>query len=172
MRTRTLIQLVTVGAFLVGCGSTDERVEKKGAAEAKAIGCPSGSIIGGTVRQIKIDSKRPCLIIGVTVEQGIQVKNSSAVIMVENDVGDGIRVTGSVFVGIVNNRIFTGNLEVIQNGQVQVIDNALLDGDILVNGNDEADVNRNEASGDISCDDNGQLDSVLNHADGNEDCRG
>lgn len=167
---RTLTQLVAVAAFLVGCSSTDKRVEDKGSAEA--VGCPSGYIIGGLVGQIKIDSKKPCLIIGVTVEQNIQVKNSSAVIMVENDVGDGIRVTGSAFVGIVNNRIFTGNLEVIRNEQVQVIDNKLLDGDILVKENDEADVNRNEASGDISCTDNGQLDSVLNRAEGEEDCRG
>ena len=167
---KTLTQLVAVGVILVGCSSNDEHMKEKVAAEA--VGCPSGFIIGGLVSQIEIDSTKPCLIIGVTVEQSIQVKNSSAIIMVENDVGDSIGVTGSVFVGIVNNRVFTGNLEVIRNEQVQVIDNELLDGDILVKENDEADVNRNEASGDISCTGNGQLDSVLNREEGEEDCRG
>lgn len=86
MRTRIMTQLVAVAAFLVSrTSTTDERAKKKGSAGAtvKAIGCPSGSIIGRSVRQITINSKQPCLIISVAVEQGIQAQNSSAIIMVE-----------------------------------------------------------------------------------------
>jgi hypothetical protein len=165
------ISLVMLMFSLYACSTSSKKnTDESKTDAATAVDCAGGSIKSEAVDEIIIDGQS-CLIIGVTVERSVRVRNSAAIIMVENDVGHGIEVTDSAFVGIVNNRIISGDLEVIENVQVQVLDNRLLDGDIRVVGNDDADVNRNEASGDIFCDDNRQLDSFLNHADGKEECR-
>lgn len=51
-----------------------------------------------------------------------------------------------------------------------VKDNDVKDGSIRVNGNDSANVNRNDAARDIVCLNNGDLDAFLNHADGEDEC--
>jgi len=53
---------------------------------------------------------------------------------------------------------------------VAVKDNDVKDGSIRVNGNDSANVNRNDTARDIVCLNNGDLDAFLNHADGEDEC--
>ncbi len=140
------------------------------ASTAMAIGCPDGIIQDRVVNDIEINGES-CLIIATTVRGSVTAYSSAAIILMENDISGRIRVESSAFVSVINNRVFNGNINVNNNAEVQVIDNDTLSGSILVYGNDKADVNRNDAGLNIKCSNNRRLDSFLNHADGDDDCK-
>ena len=152
--------LVNAAAALLFAGAS---------AAVMAVDCAGGVIQDTIVESIEINGE-PCLIVGVRVRNGVRVDNSPALMMVENDVGDGVLVTNSAFVGIVNTRISNLSLIVLASGQVAIKDNDVKDGSIRVNGNVSANVNRNDAERDIVCLNNGDLDAFLNHASGEDEC--
>lgn len=135
---------------------------------ATAVDCSGGVIQDTIVESVEV-SGRPCVIIGTRIIGGVRVDSSPAILMVENDVGDGILVRDSGTVAVVNNRVTNLSLVVNTSDLVAVKDNRVKAGSIRVNLNVEAVVTRNDAQRDIVCRENTTLDAFLNHADDGED---
>ena len=158
MKSLKLIVSVAAACLLLGASNA-----------AMAVDCPNGSITDAIVDEIVINGQ-PCFIIGVRVRGTVNIANSPAIVMIENDVGFGIRVENSAFVGVVNNRLSGGSLDVRSSGQVEIVDNDVKKGSLRAIGNSNAQITRNDVGLNLVCANNTKQDAFFNHADGSDNC--
>jgi hypothetical protein len=137
---------------------------------AMAVDCEGGVIRDTIVNNVVINGQS-CFIIGVRVLGAVEVINSPAIVMIENDVGGRLRIRNSGLVGIVNTRVTKGSVVVLESDLVAVKDNDVRDGGMRINRNISAVVNRNDAQLSIRCINNADLDASFNHSDqGSDNC--
>lgn len=183
MKTQKLLVIATIVCLLVGAS---------GAAMARND-CPTGSLAGGTFDEIVITDFVDCSVVGVHVTGRVLVRDADHFTMKGSLVNGDVRVINTVSAVLVGNQVDGGNLVtrantystvvrnvVVGGGSIRVIDdigaqrqqvsvlqNLVLEGNLRVNWNEEADVSENKVrNGDITCRDNDRLDSKDNDAIG------
>jgi hypothetical protein len=115
-----------------------------------------------------------CTIIGSNVAGSIIVTNVRNVVILNNTVGDTIRVDGNAKTGdatVAFNTVLKGNLAVVEMETASVVENETLTGDIKVNRNISAFVQKNLARNNLQCDENTSESFFFNFAkDGSNSC--
>lgn len=158
MKAQEILPKMVVAFALLGASAT-----------ALAVECSDGIIQDQIVKSIEVNGQ-PCLIIGASVREGIVVKNSPAIVIVETDVNNSVLIETSDFIVVANIRVQKGSLIIKDSGQAAVKDNNTKR-DIRVVGNQGVTVNRNSADRNMVCRTNARQDAFLNRARGSNSCR-
>jgi len=161
MKLQKLLMSTVAGCCLLGVSG----------GVAMAEGCGDGVLEGETFDgSLVVTDERSCSIISSTVRGSIIVRDSDNVLLLNNKVGDEIRVVrsdgleGDGVANVIANTVFGGNLVVVEYEIANVIENETLSGTIGVNGNTQALVQKNIAATNLICAENTVLSSFLNVA--------
>jgi hypothetical protein len=114
-----------------------------------------------------------CTIIGSDVAGSIIVTNVNNVVLLNNTVGDTIRVDGNASTGtatVAFNTVLAGNLAVVEMETATVVENEALIGNVKVNRNISAFVQKNLAANDMQCDENTELTAFFNFGKVSDRC--
>ena len=164
MKTQKLLVIVAISCVLFGVSG--------GAAMAE--GCGDGVIYNETIDgTLRVTGDEPCLIISSTIAGDIRVINLPYVLLLNNKVGGEIQVDGNAGNGVANviaNTVLGERIVVRDHEIAYVIENETLTGNIRVNRNVKAFVQKNIAAQDIRCRENTDLSAFLNLAGGNLNC--
>jgi len=167
MTSGNLVRTIAISCLLVGA--------QTGA--AMAAGCGDGLLWNETFDSLRITDDN-CSVIGCTVRGDIVVINVDHILLMNNKVGGEIRVDGNAGFGTANviaNSVFGGRIVVREHEEANVIENETLSaaaGNIEVNDNARALVQKNISSKNLVCLSNTDLDSFINFAVGTERCPG
>ena len=167
MKTQKLLVIVAISCVLFGVSG--------GAAMAELNGCGDGVLKDEVFNSsLRITGDEPCVIIGCTIQGDIRAIGLPYVLLLNNKVGGIIRVVGDeVGTGVANviaNTVLGEKIVVRDNGTAYVLENDAVTGDITVNFNTKAFVQKNIAVQDITCKENTDLNAFLNLAGGNNTC--
>ena len=177
MKVRNLLANTLAGCLLMGASGA-----------AMAVGCPTGSIIGGVVSEIVIEGTgADCTVVNVTVMGRVRVVGVGQFTMIGSRVGGVLRVKESASAALVANEVWRGPLvaslnlhstvfqNVVHSGDITVnknsmtatvVENSIMSGNMLVKDNRNADVIENSVGGNIRCPRNASLNSFANSATG------
>ena len=166
MKTQKLLVIVAISCVLFGVSG--------GAAMAELNCCGDGVLRNETFDgTLRVTGDEPCVIISSTIQGDIRVINLPYVLLLNNNVGGNIEVDGNAGNGVANviaNTVLGEGLFVRDQEIAYVIENESLTGDINVNRNIKAFVQKNIAAQDIICRSNTDLSSFLNLAGGSLNC--
>jgi len=144
---------------------------------AMADGCGDGVLDNETFDgNLVVSDELSCSIIGSTIKGNLRIKDTANVLLLNNKVGGDVwveRTEGRAGIGVANvvaNTVFTGKIVVREYATANVIENETLGGDIRVNGNTNALVQKNISAEDLICRGNTALSSFLNFAAVSSDC--
>ena len=141
---------------------------------AELNGCGDGVLRNETFDgTLRVTGDEPCIIIGSTIQGDLRVINLPYVLLLNNKVGGIIRVDGNAGIGVANviaNTVLGEKIVVRDNDTAYVLENDAVTGDIRVNFNTKAFVQKNIAAQDITCRENTDLTGSLNLAGGNNTC--
>ena len=161
MKTQKLLVIVAISCLLLGVSS--------GAAMAELEGCGDGMLKDETFNSgLRITGNEPCVIIGCTIQGDIRAINLPFVLLLNNKVGGIIRVVcdevGTGVANVIANTVLGEKIVVRDNGTAYVLENDAVTGDIRVNFNTKAFVQKNIAAQDIICRENTDLNAFFNLA--------
>jgi len=166
MKTQKLIVIVAIVCLLVGALA--------GAAMAELNGCGDGVLKDEVFNSgLRITGDEPCVIIGCTIQGDIRATNLPYVLLLNNKVSGMIRVDGNAGIGVANviaNTVLSDKIVVRDNEVAYVLENDVVTGDIRVNFNTKAYVQKNIAAQDIKCRENTNLNAFFNLAGGDNTC--
>jgi len=167
MKTQKLLVIAAIVCLLVGALA--------GAAMAELNGCGDDGVLKDEVfnNNLRITGDEPCVIIGCTIQGDIRAINLPYILLLNNRVSGIIRVDGNAGIGVANviaNTVLGEKIVVRDNDTAYVLENDAVTGDIRVNFNTKAFVQKNIAAQDITCRENTDLTGSLNLAGGNNTC--
>jgi len=159
MKFRKLLISTTTTCLLAGASGA-----------AVAVDCTGGIISYKSVPEIVITGQ-PCVINDVVVSGQIKVTGSPELTIVDTDTGGPVEVTGGLgSATIVRVDVLKGGMTVDGNKVAVVGGNTLQAGNLVVNNNTAAVVQRNAVNGTITCTGNPELDSLGNRSTGAANC--
>jgi predicted acyltransferase (DUF342 family) len=166
MKTQKLLVIAAIVCLLVGALA--------GAAMAELNDCSNGVLKDEVFNNdLRITGNEPCVIIGCTIQGDIRATNLPYILLLNNKVTGIIRVDGNAGIGVANviaNTVLGEKIVVRDNDTAYVLENDAVTGDIRVNFNTKAFVQKNIAAQDITCRENTDLTGSLNLAGGNNTC--
>ncbi len=115
MKIRKLILSAATACFLMGSSNA-----------AMAIDCPLGFIANETVGEINVDTGRNCYISDVPVLGGVTIQNSGEVIIRNTRVFGSVRIEDSDDIGLFDNEVVDGDVEIIRPITAYITDNTLV----------------------------------------------